>query len=60
MIRIDRRTVELTPDEVAISETFDLYLDRGLGIHAAVYHARIDAAVSGITLSNEFWEYLGS
>jgi hypothetical protein len=36
MIRVDRQTVELTDEEMLISDEFEALLDKGYGIHAAV------------------------
>jgi hypothetical protein len=36
MIRIDRQTVELTDEEMLISDEFEALLDDGYGIHRAV------------------------
>lgn len=54
MIRIDNRTVQLSPAEEVASAEFEFLLDRGLGIYDAV--DRIEIAHPG--LDPKFYLYL--
>jgi hypothetical protein len=60
MKRIDDRTVDLTTNEVALSRTFEYFLDEGYDIPTAVERTKDRVLGGPESIDPAFWEYLAT